>query len=179
MKDGILGQLALTFIAMSLGAIGGANAVVPEIHQQVVTLHGWLNDTTFANLFAIAQAAPGPNVMFVSLIGWHLAGPLGLVVVTVAICLPSSLLTFGVSRIRRRMMEAGWLKLLQTALMPIPLALMAASALIMARAADHTLLTVVVTLGTAFFVAFSNRNPLWALTVGGVLGGLTFLFAGA
>jgi chromate transporter len=76
------------------------------------------------------------------------------------------------------MMEAGWLRLLQAALMPIPLALMAASALIMAEAADRNLLTLAVTLGTALFVAFTNRNPLWALTVGGLLGGLAFLFTG-
>ncbi|HVJ43623.1 MAG TPA: chromate transporter [Dongiaceae bacterium] len=175
MKTGLLGQLAITFATMSLGAIGGANAVLPEMHRQAVSVHGWLDDTTFANLFAIAQAAPGPNVIFVSLIGWHLAGPTGLAVATAAICLPSSLLTFGVSRIRRRLIGANWMKLLQLALMPIPLALMAASGLIMAQAADHTLLTVVLTAGTTLFVAFTQRNPLWALSVGGLLGGLDFL----
>lgn len=177
MKDGLLGQLAVTFAAMSLGAIGGANAIVPEIHQQVVALHGWLDDTTFANLFAIAQAAPGPNVMFVSLIGWYLAGPIGLIVATLAICLPSSLLTLGVSRLRQRMIGASWMKLLQAALMPIPLALMAASGLIMAEAADHTLLTILLTTGTALFVGFTARNPLWALSAGGLMGGLAFLLS--
>lgn len=175
MKAGLLAQLAATFATMSLGAIGGANAVLPEMHRQAVTVHGWLDDTTFANLFAIAQAAPGPNVLFVSLIGWHLAGASGLAVATIAICLPSSLLTFGVSKIRRRLVGARWMRLLQLALMPIPLALMAASGLIMAQASDHTVPAALLTGGTALFVAFTQRNPLWALSIGGLLGGLDFL----
>jgi len=175
MKLGLLEKLATTFAALSLVAIGGANAVLPEMHRQVVTIQGWMDDTTFANLFAIAQAAPGPNIMVVSLIGWHLAGPLGLAVATLAICLPSSCLTFAVSRMRRRLIEASWLNLLQQALMPIPIGLMAASGVIMAQAADQTLLTTLVTAGTALYVGFTQRNPLWALAVGGFIGAVAYL----
>ena len=175
MKPSLLGQLATTFGSLSLVAIGGANAVLPEMHRQVVTIQGWMDDTTFANLFAIAQAAPGPNVLVVSLIGWHLAGPLGLGVATLAICAPAACLTLTVSRVRRRVLEAPWLKLLQRALMPIPIGLMAASGVIMAEAADHSLLTALVTAGTAIFVGVSRRNPLWALAFGGLIGGLAYL----
>ena len=178
MKTDLLGQLTLTFAAMSLGAIGGANALLPEMHHQVVTVQGWMSDLTFANLFAIAQAAPGPNVMVVSLIGWHLAGPIGLIVATIAICLPSSLLTFAVSRVRRRLLEASWLKLLQMALMPIPIGLMAASGIIMAQASDHTVLAVLLTLATTLFVGFTQRNPLWVLAIGGLAGAVGFLLLG-
>jgi chromate transporter len=178
MKTDLLGQMALTFATMSLAAIGGANALLPEMHHQVVMVHDWMNDTTFANLFAIAQAAPGPNIMIVSLIGWHLAGPLGLVIATVAICLPASTLTFAVSRIRRRVIEARWLQVLQMALMPIPIGLMAASGVIMAQASDHTALAVLLTIATTIFVGFTQRNPLWALGFGGLAGAISFLVLG-
>lgn len=170
MKTDLLGQLAVTFGTLSLVAIGGANAVVPELHRQAVTLQGWMTDTTFANLFAIAQAAPGPNVMIASLIGWHLAGPLGLVVATLGICLPSSLLTFSVARLRQRVVGAPWLKVLQHALTPMPIGLMGASGVIMARAADSNAIAIVLTVATAIYVGFTQRNPVWALAIGGLAG---------
>jgi chromate transporter len=179
MKTDLLGQLATTFATMSLAAIGGANALLPEMHHQVVTVQGWMNDITFTNLFAIAQTAPGPNIMVVSLIGWHLAGPLGLGVATIAICLPSSLLTFAVSRVRRRLLEASWLKLLQMALMPIPIGLMAASGIVMAQASDHNVLAVLLTLTTTLFVGFTQRSPLWVLGIGGLTGAIGFLVLGS
>jgi chromate transporter len=169
-KTDLLGQLAVTFGTLSLVAIGGANAVVPELHRQAVTLQGWMSDTTFANLFAIAQAAPGPNVMIASLIGWHLAGPLGLLVATLGMCLPSSLLTFSIARLRQRVVGAPWLKTLQLALTPIPIGLMAASGVIMARAADSNMMAILLTVATAIYVGFTQRNPIWALVIGGLAG---------
>jgi chromate transporter len=170
MKDDLLVQLAVTFGTLSLVAIGGANAVVPELHHQVVTLQGWMSDTTFANLFAIAQAAPGPNVIIASLIGWHLAGPAGLAVATIGMCLPSSLLTFSISRIRQRLLHHAWLTILQRALVPLPIGLMGASGVIMARAADSNWIATLLTVATAVYVGFTQRNPVWALALGGIAG---------
>ena len=70
----ILVTLAVQFAIMSLLALGGANAVVPEMHRQAVELRGWMTERQFADMFAISQAAPGPNVMLVTLIGYHVAG---------------------------------------------------------------------------------------------------------
>jgi chromate transporter len=179
MKTDLLSQIAATFATMSLAAIGGANAILPEMHHEVVTVQSWMDDTTFANLFAIAQTAPGPNVMIVSLIGWHLAGPAGLAVATLAICLPSSLLTFTVSRLRRRLLESSGLKLVQQALMPIPIGLMAASGAIMAGASDHSASAVLMTLAATLFVGFSRYNPLWILAIGGLSGIIGFAFFGS
>ena len=80
----LLLQLALTFAPLSLVAVGGAAAVLPDIHRQVVEARGWMSDGAFLDLFAVAQAAPGPNVMVVSLIGWQVAGVPGFLVATVA-----------------------------------------------------------------------------------------------
>lgn len=93
--SGSLRALATTFAALSLVSIGGPTATLPEIHRQVVSVLGWMDDQTFAHLFAISQIAPGPNILVVSLIGWQVAGFAGLMVATLASLAPSSLLAFG------------------------------------------------------------------------------------
>jgi chromate transporter len=60
MKSGTLASLATHFLLLSMLAFGGANAVIPEIHRDVVAVSGWMTDQQFADLFAISQAAPGP-----------------------------------------------------------------------------------------------------------------------
>jgi len=80
----ILLIIAVQFAVMSLLAFGGANAVVPEMHRQAVELRGWMSDRQFADLFAISQVAPGPNVMIVTLIGYQVAGLSGALVATLA-----------------------------------------------------------------------------------------------
>src|SRR5262245_7100846 len=96
--SGPLADLAGTFGMLSLVSIGGINVLLPEIHRQVVDVHGWMSDAAFANLFAIANAAPGPNVIVISLIGWQVAGLAGLLVATLAIMIPSCSLAFLVGR---------------------------------------------------------------------------------
>src|SRR5438270_555509 len=78
----MLVHLAILITVLSLLAFGGANAIVPELHRQVVDVMGAMTDADFTNLFALAQTAPGPNVMILSLVGWRLAGAAGLAVAT-------------------------------------------------------------------------------------------------
>ena len=166
MKDGLLVQLATTFAIISLVAIGGANAVVPEIHRQVVEVLGWMDGATFANLYALAQAAPGPNVLVVSLIGWHMAGLAGLATATLAMIVPSCLLAFTIGRLVTRHSGTPWVRRAQAGLVPIAVGLILASGLVMSRAADHDSVTAIITLGSAAFVVLTDRNPLWALAAG-------------
>ena len=72
--------LALMYGQLSLLAFGGANAVIPEMQRQVVDVHHWMTAQDFAAMFALAQAAPGPNMMVVGLVGWRVAGVAGAVV---------------------------------------------------------------------------------------------------
>jgi len=103
-----LWALAIQFGTLSLMAFGGANAVLPEAHRQSVTLHHWMSDQDFAALFAIAQAAPGPNFQVCTLIGWKAAGLAGALVATAAMCAPSCLLTFWIAKLWDRQPEARW-----------------------------------------------------------------------
>jgi chromate transporter len=174
MKDSLLFELAATFAVISLVAVGGANATVPEIHRQIVENLHWMDDAGFAELIAVAQAAPGPNVIIVSLIGWHLAGPAGLAVTTLAMIVPSSGLAFLAGRSILRYGQNNFLKLAKRALAPIAVGLIAASGAVMAQVADHGFLTLAVTLAMTLLVFFTRLNPLWGIAAGAALG----LFAG-
>ena len=90
--------LAVQFAILSLFAIGGAMAVVPEMHRQAVDVAHWMTERQFADLFAIGQAAPGPNIIIVTLIGFKAAGIPGALVATLAMCGPTCVLTYYVSR---------------------------------------------------------------------------------
>ncbi len=162
----VLADLARTFAALSLVSIGGINVLLPDIRHQVVDVHGWMSDAAFAHTFAIASAAPGPNVIVVSLIGWQVAGWAGLLVATLAIMLPSCVLAFVASRILARWSATTAVAVLKDALVPLGLGLMLASGVSLMRAVDRDAVTLAISLGTAAFVVFTRRNPLWALGAG-------------
>ena len=77
------------FALLSLFAVGGANAAIPEMHRIAVDVMHWMSDRQFADMFAIAQMSPGPNVIIVALIGYHVAGFAGAGVATTAMCGPT------------------------------------------------------------------------------------------
>lgn len=166
MERGILGQLVITFGTLSLMAIGGANAVVPEVHRQIVEILGWMDAPTFARLFAITQAAPGPNVMLASIVGWHVAGTSGLLLATAAMLLPSSVLALACSRGLRRFSDNRIVRIVTLALVPIALGLMLASGAVAALVADAGLFGFAITAATAFVTYRSKVNPLVPMAVG-------------
>ena len=90
----IMAEIALRFTALSLFAVGGIMAILPEIHRVVVDVEGWMTSAEFAELFALAQLAPGPNAMIVALVGWKVTGVAGALVATIAVCGPSSVLCY-------------------------------------------------------------------------------------
>jgi chromate transporter len=166
MNVGLLLPIARVFAILSLVSIGGVNAVLPEIRRQVVDVQGWMNDTAFANLFAISHVAPGPNIIMVSLIGFQLAGLAGLLVATLAIMLPSCSLAFIAGRVVTRWSDQRWIRLLKEGLVPVALGLILASGISMMRTADQDQPAIAISLATAAFVVFSRRNPLWAIAAG-------------
>jgi chromate transporter len=162
--------LALTFGVMSLFAVGGANSAVPEMHRVAVDVHHWMTDKQFADVFAISQLSPGPNVLIVTLIGYTVAGLGGALVATVAMCLPTALLAYAVSRFLRRSSHSRWPGIIQASLVPLSIGLMAASGLVLGLASDRTWAAVLLTAGVAVLAALTRLNPLWLLLAGGCLG---------
>lgn len=166
---GVLAELARTFALLSLVSIGGVNALLPEIHRQVVDIHGWMTDQAFATAFAIANASPGPNVIFVSLIGWQVAGLSGLLVATLALLVPSSALAYFAGRVLTRWSHHPAVAVLRDSLIPVALGMMLASGLSMMRTVDRDVVTSLISLATTVFVYTTRRNPLWALGSGAIV----------
>jgi chromate transporter len=170
MTESPLVQLALEFGALSFIAVGGGMAVLPEMQRIVVDAHGWMTAETFADLFALAQAAPGPNVLVVSLLGWQVAGLAGAAVATVAMTVPTSVLTYWIAGAWERFRDARWRKAIQRGLAPVTVGLMLAAAYLITRAADETLAAYALTALTALVVLFTRLHPLWLIAFGAVLG---------
>jgi chromate transporter len=168
--DNPLFHLFWTFAAISLFAVGGANAALPELHRIAVEVQHWMTDRQFADAYAIAQLSPGPNVMIVTLIGYAVAGVTGALTATVAMCGPTAVLAYVVSRWLTHPREARWPAIVQAALVPLSIGLMAASALVLAQTSDKTLMALLVTLGAAVVASTTRLNPLWLLLAGGCLG---------
>ena len=162
--------LAWTFGLMSLFAVGGANSAIPEMHRVAVDVQHWMSDKQFADAFAISQMSPGPNVLIVTLIGYSVAGVAGALVATLAMCLPTALMAYGVSRVLTRSSHSRWPAIIQAALVPLSIGLMGASGYILARASDHTWVAALVTVGAAVLASATKLNPFWMLLAGGCLG---------
>ncbi len=165
MKDStdVLWSLVWQFGALSLLAFGGANAIIPEMHRQAVEVHHWMSDADFTALFAISQAAPGPNFMISTLVGWKVAGLPGALLATAAMCLPSCLLAYGVARVWDRFRDAPWRRAVAAGLAPVTVGLVAATFWLLVRAADQDARLAIITAATAAIAYFTKLNPLWAL----------------
>ena len=170
MNENPLLTLFIYFAALSLFAVGGANAAIPEMHRIAVDVMHWMTDRQFADSFAIAQVSPGPNVIVVTLIGYHVAGLAGAAVATVGMCGPTCVMAFFVARFWDRFKDAPWRIAIQAGLVPVSLGLIAASAFVLARAADHNIYAGLITAATAAVAYWTRINPLWVFLVAGVLG---------
>ncbi|MDB5512222.1 MAG: chromate transport protein ChrA [Enterovirga sp.] len=175
MSGPVLATLGWRFLVMAFLAIGGANAVVPEMHRQVVEVERWMSSGEFAALFALSNAAPGPNVLIVTLVGWHVAGVAGALVATAAMIVPTGLLTYGVFAFWTRLREVPWSRPVQNGLAALTIGLVAASGFLLARAADTGWVTTAITVVTALVSYRTRLNPLWAFAVAAAIGaaGLT------
>lgn len=170
MKLDTLLTLGAHFALISLFAVGGAMAVVPEMHRQAVDISHWMTERQFADLFALAQAAPGPNIIVVTLIGYQAAGVAGALVATLAMCGPTCVITYYVSRTFDRFKNAHWRIVVQAGLVPLSVGLFAAGAFVIARAADRSLVAVAITVATAAVAYWTRLNPLWLFAAAGLLG---------
>jgi chromate transporter len=171
--NGTVAALAAVFAQLSLLAFGGGNAVLPEMQRQVVEVHRWMTAQDFAAL----QAAPGPNMLVSTLIGWQVAGLAGALVATFGLTLPSCALTLAVSHAWYRFRDAPWRRAVQAGILPVTVGLIMAGAVLLCQTTSTgwrpALLTAV---ATALFLG-TRVHPLLVLAaaallgVSGVLGG--------
>lgn len=170
MNDNPIFTLAWTFGLLSLFAVGGANSTIPEIHRIAVDVRHWMTDTQFADVFAISQLSPGPNVLIVTLIGYSVAGVAGALVATLAMCGPTAVLAYYVSGLMTRSKHSRWPSIIRAALVPLSIGLMGASGLVLAISSDRSWPGALITVVAAILAFATRANPLWLLMAGGCLG---------
>lgn len=168
----LLVALALVFTQLSLLAFGGGNAILPEMQYQVVTVHQWMTAEQFSSMFAMAQAAPGPNMMIVPLVGWHVAGPMGLLVTSLAKFGPSSIITIFALKFWNNFKDNPLRTKFEKALKPITVGLVLVSAWIIAGASAQNVLLVVIVAVVACLSLFRNVHPVWLMLIGAGTGAL-------
>jgi len=165
-----LGALFLHLLALWFVAIGGPSTILPDIHRYVVEVHQLMTSTQFAEIYTLAQVAPGPNVMYVTLMGWHLAGWAGAAATTLPLLVPATTLTLLVGHLNERYPNARFGRAIRRGLTPITIGLMFASATILMRAVNHDWRGYLLTLFTGALVLYKPWNPLWLLAAGAMAG---------
>ncbi len=179
------------FCLLSLLGVGGAITTAPDMHRFLVDEHQWLNDMQFTSSIALAQASPGPNVLFVALMGWNLGlnaggglaagasawalGLLGMMILMTGIMLPSSVLTYTATRWAHRNRNMRGVKAFKAGMAPIVVALLICTGWLLTAAHNEPLkdwplwlLTAV----TALTVWLTRVHLLWLLAAGALLGAL-------
>ena len=166
----IYADLALSFGILSLLAFGGMPAVMPEMQRLAVEVKNWTTATEFIQLFAIAQAAPGPNVLIVSLIGWRAAGLAGAIVALLAVCAPAAVLSWWIADLWERFKESPWRLAIQKAIAPLVVGLTLSGGFVLCTPStpDWRLWLIAAASVTAFLTL--KVNPLWILAAGGLVG---------
>ena len=163
-------QILLLFSSLSILSIGGGNTVLPEMHHKAVDDYHWLSDKQFADVFAISQAAPGPSILIVTMIGYKAGGVLGAILATVAMMIPAGLLVYLVSRVWERAKNSPARKAVEKGFAPLTVGLILASAWIMSKAADHDWRAFLLTgVCTAIF-STTKINPLFIVATAGFIG---------
>ena len=177
------GNLLAHYLALSLLSVGGAITTLPEMHRFLVDQQRWLSDAQFNASIAIAQASPGPNVLFVALMGWNVginAGGMGNALIgalltMTGILLPSTTLSYLTARWSHRNRDRRSVRAFKQGMSPIVIALLIATGWILASAhqdpANDWPLWLL-TAATALIIWRSKLHLLWLLAAGALLGGL-------
>jgi chromate transporter len=178
-------------MSLSLLAIGGAITTAPDMHRYLVSEQHWLSDSQFTTSVALAQAAPGPNVLFIALLGWNVGlnaaasagggvpawvyGVMGAAITMVGILLPSTTLTFAATRWAHKNRELRAVRAFKQGMAPIVIALLMATGWILATShgelLQHWRLWLLTTLA-ALLAWRTKLHLLWMLGTGGLLGAL-------
>jgi chromate transporter len=170
MPFGELVALFLYFTMLSFLAVGGAPSVLPEMHRYVVDVNGWMTSAQFAEIFALAQVAPGPNVMYVPLIGWRVAGWAGMVALTLSVIIPSCTVTWFIAHLHSRHGQSAFALAIRRGLTPLTIGFIFASGWILLPAVNADWRGYALTVITVAIVLRTSWSPLWLLGLGAVAG---------
>ena len=162
--------LFLHYLMLSAISVGGVQAIVPDMYRYVVEVHPWITGKQFADAYSIAQAAPGPNMMYVTLIGWRVAGWAGAIATTLALVLPSVTFSLLLARLSERNTHATLGHALRRGLAPIAIGFSIATAWILVRTVNHDWHGYLLTALTVVIVLRTRLNPMWLIAAGALAG---------
>jgi chromate transporter len=171
-------QLTMLFSSLSLLSIGGGNAILPEMHLRAVRGYHWLTDSQFADIFSISQAAPGPSILIVALVGYAAGlsvaglagGIIGGVIAMVAMIIPAALLVYLITRFWQKAEKSRLRYAVEKGFAPLTVGLILATALVMSRAADHDWRAYLLTGVCTVIFIFTKTNPLFVVAAAGLIG---------
>lgn len=167
------------FMLLSLLAVGGAITTASDMHRYLVVQHGWISDAQFSASIAIAQAAPGPNVLFVAVLGWNAGGPLGLVATMVGTMLPSTLLTLYATRWAEQRRTTRGVRAFSAGMAPVVVGLLLSTGWVLAepflRESSSRWGTVALIAVTVGAMLRGGIGPMWLVALGAAVGALGFV----
>jgi len=163
---GLFGQ----FLLLSLLAIGGAIGTAPEMHRYLVEQQHWMTDAQFSAAIAIAQSAPGPNLLFVAVLGWGVAGPLGMFTTMLGNLLPSTTLALAAARWGEARRATRGVQAFVHGMAPLTVGLVLSSGWILGKAAWGSLALIATMVVTVAVCLRTRISPLWLIAAGGVVG---------
>ena len=163
-------QLFAHFAMLSLLAIGGAITTAPDMQRFVVGERGWLSDAQFTVSVALAQAAPGPNVLFVAVIGFNIGGLAGMLATLIGTLLPSTALTLTATRWSEQRRESRTVRALTAGLTPLTIGLLLASGWILLEPTRSNPGAAALVAATLWLMLRTRLSPLWAVALGAAVG---------
>jgi chromate transporter len=159
------------FMMLSLLAVGGAITTVPDMQRFVVREQGWLNDAEFTACIALAQAAPGPNVLFVAVIGFNVGGLAGVVATMAGTLLPSTTLALSVTRWGDRNRESRGLRAFTTGMAPLTIGLLVSTGWVLLQpAGTHVLNAALLVAFTLLLMLRTRLSAVWPIAAGALAG---------
>ena len=158
------------YLSLSVFATGGAMALASDMHRYVVDEHAYITHTQFVNSIALAQAAPGPNILFVTVMGWQIAGLPGALATTLGLSLPALVFPLVVSRLGRLAQFERLLQALRVGLGPVAIGLMAATCFLLVRQAPGVWKGAAIIAVSTLLLATTRVPPVLLIFAAGVVG---------
>jgi chromate transporter len=161
-----LASLFGVFAPLSFFCVGGGQAILADVQRQVIDVHHWLTRTEFADIYAISRMAPGPGSLYITLIGWHIAGFYGALAATVGIFAPSTIAVYLIAGFWSRFKASPWLIAIETGLKPVAAALVMSGVYVLLTTMAGAPWAQILALSCTALLLAVRINPLILISMG-------------
>jgi chromate transporter len=167
-----LQRLAIVFTVLSLLGFGGGNAIIPQMHADVVDKFHWITSADFTRFFGLAKLAPGPTTTMAALVGYAVAGLTGAVVATIAVFVPAGILVYGIGHVWNRLRGNPWRERFAEAIKPIVLGLIWAGVVTLSHGAIDGYVTIAIALVATVIMLRTEWNQAILVLAAGIAGAI-------